>query len=399
MTLPDLEPFADTPTLAGRPIFELGPFGHHLFPQDRAEVTMRSVLRRAALLGLVAWLPLPVLAWIADGLTVGPATHSLLSDVGIHVRLLLAVPALALADGWCGSRLSVIARHFGTTGLCDDATRPRLAAILESARRLCAARWSRLLIALLAYASVFAAFVSLPDSALPQWQRTPTLGAMPLVAWWHLLVSAPLVFVLVYSWIWRWGVWFRLLIQLSRLPFHLSATHPDQAAGVRFVGYSLRAFAPVAFAVGAIFAGRAGADALNHGVALTHYQDAAIGTILATVIVIALPTLAFTPRLLREWRLGVFAYGNLGSLHSRFFEQKWVLSRPRIGPEIVDAEEYSIATDLQAYIGSVYSMHLTTLDVRSLIVLAIATGLPMLGVMLAFAPIDVLIKEAAGLLF
>ena len=65
------------------------------------------------------------------------------------------------------------------------------------------------------------------------------------------VVRRPLPLLLLgLGWLWRLYLWGRFLWQLSRLDLRLVPAHPDQTAGLKFVGYAVRAFALLGFAWG-----------------------------------------------------------------------------------------------------------------------------------------------------
>jgi hypothetical protein len=79
------------------------------------------------------------------------------------------------------------------------------------------------------------------------------------------VVSLPLLIILFLGRIWRLVSWTRLPWLMSRLRLRLVASHPDHAAGLGFIGHSVRAFAIVALAPMAIAAGRSARIVLTTG--------------------------------------------------------------------------------------------------------------------------------------
>ncbi len=384
---------------AAAPIVERGPFFRVLPVGWRDEARESHALRRAVTLAAVSWLPLLVLAWWADGGFGGPNARSLLGDLGTWFRCLVAIPALVFAAPVCGRRLSAIARQFAEAGLIEPPQRPRFDALLATARRACESRIALLAIVVLAYAAAVMLFTLVSSDALLPWQRGGGRYGASVAGIWQWAVTAPLLSALVLVWAWRWLVWFWLLLRIARLPLRLTAPHPDRCAGLRFVGYSVRAFGLLAFAFGAIAAGRIGNEVIHNGHALAEFGPA-VGVVVASVAALAcLPTLAFTGRLLEEWRHGVFEYGRVAGEVERALKRKWVDLHQNIGAKALESPDFSAGVDANGYVAGVYDMRLTPLDLRSILVLAVATLLPLLPIVLAAVPLETLLGEAAKLLF
>lgn len=378
-------------------IFERGPAS--VWRRDGDAFGARTVALRAIVLALVAWLPLPVLALVDDGSALGPVFRALVHDWGVHFRLLVALPVLVCADRWCGQRLTAIAYHVDSPDLMDDATRPAFHALTTTARRLAASRLGGLVLVLLGLAVSAGLFAMVPASAVPEWLRASPRGRLSWPGVWHVLVSAPMLTVLVLGWLWRWAIWTWFVARVARLPIRLCAPHPDRAAGARFLGYSIRAFAALGFAAGAIFAGRVANEVWYGHRALEAYPDALAALEIGVIAFACAPLLVFSVRLLHEWQKGVFQYGRVaGELGARF-DERWIRGAPRVDAEALHATDFSAAIDGNSYVGAVYDMRLTPIDVRSVVLLVVATAAPLAPVVVVAASFDTLLRDLAGMLF
>jgi len=213
-----------------------------------------------------------------------------------------------------------------------------------------------------------------------------------------LVVSAPLLLALSAAWLWRLLVWTWFLWRTAYLPIRLCAAHPDHAAGLKFVGFSVRAFAPLGAAFGALLAGRI-ANHVWGGTSLATYDTTAGAAVVAVLLIFGAPLFAFTPRMMREWRDGVYLYGRLAGQVGFQFEDKWFRETAPVDAEALHASDVSEATDLSGYASNVYDMRVAPVDLKSFIALAVATVLPLLPVVLIAAPFDVLMKSVASLFF
>ncbi len=91
---------------------------------------------RLAVLMLLAWVPLLELS-VAEGRAWGGSVRlPFLYDVETHLRLLLALPLLVLADLVIHPRMRPVVRHFVKGGLIPEAERGRFDVAVASALRL-----------------------------------------------------------------------------------------------------------------------------------------------------------------------------------------------------------------------------------------------------------------------
>lgn len=379
-------------------IFLRGPFDRALAWLPGARHPGRGLERQAAGVAAIAWAPLVVAVLVQDGLRHGAASSAFLVDFGAHARYLVALPLLVLANRFCGSRLTAIACYFRDVGMVETPHRPRFDALAARTRRRCESGWAAVLILVVTYGFLLALLAFLPRGEIPAWHRVADPRSPTLAGWWHLLVSAPLLLALALGWLWRLVLWTVFLWRIAYLPIRLCAAHPDRAGGLKFVGFSVRAFAPLGAALGALLAGRM-ANHVWAGTDIATYDMTVGGLVAVVLVVFGAPLLAFTPRLMREWREGVYLYGRLAEQMGVQFEDKWFRGSARVDADALDASDFSAATDLSAYVANVYDMRVAPADLKSFIALAVATVVPMLPVVLLAAPFDVLMKGAASLLF
>lgn len=351
---------------------------------------------RIVLAILVAWLPLLLLAAVQDWTGDTGALRSFLSDFSIHARMLVAVPLLILAEALCIPRLGGIVNHFLETGMVQDKDRPRFDGAVNSTLRLRDSIFAEVLAVLLAYGCVAMLHLSISRDELPDWYSATQTG-YAWAGWWHGLVSNPLLIVLLLGWIWRMFLWTRLLALIANLDLRLVPAHPDRAAGLKFVGYSLRAFSILGMVLGTLVAGTIANGVVHEGMQLSGYAYAIAGVASFSVIVFCGPMLFFARALLREWRRGIFHYGALADSFGREFEHKWFGGR-KIDETALDAQDFSAATDLYQVVGNVYDMRVLPMDLKSVVLLILATLLPFLPVVLLALPMETIFSALADVL-
>jgi hypothetical protein len=379
-------------------IFERGPFLRLLELLGTGRPA-HNYARGAIIIALLAWLPMPILAFVDDGLRIGPGTLGVLNDPGAYARCLVALPTLVLADLFCGGRLTAIARYFLDAGLIEDPDRKPLQALLVSSRRWSSSPVAAIVILVLLLIITMSLFHYLPRDQMPGWNGGGTLATLTRAGWWHALVSTQLLLALLLGWVWRLLVWTRFLTHLTGFRLKLSAAHPDKAGGLLFLGHSIIAFAPVGFAVGAVYAGLVANHVWHMGKPLMSFRNSAATLIFAVLVIFALPLTVFMRRLAREWTLGIQLYGHLASRFAGVFEDKWFRQEFPVDPRILDASDFSAAIDLSSYAQNAYQMRVYPADIRSFIFLAAMTVLPLVPVIVFSIPLTSVLDTISNALF
>jgi hypothetical protein len=358
-----------------------------------------NINRRALLYVAIGWFPLLLLATAQDAWSGTDDVNSLLSQLGVHARYLVAVPMLVLAEAVCAPQLAAIVRHLTDSGIVGKVDRRRLDEAAVSTARLLHSSLTEILLIGLACALVIAAIASHPAGDMPVWATSH--GMTPLYApagWWHMLVSLPLLLKLLLGWLFRLVLWARLLWLISRLDLQLVPSHPDRCAGLAFLGQSLRAFAIVAMAVAVIVAGRSAQIALAGGNLPTPQLYFNIGLLLTTVALLIAPLAVFTPTLMRERRRGIFEYGMLAERAGRLFEQRW-LDRQRSDEALLQQPDFSAAADLYQIVSNVGAIRFVPVGLKDVATLVLAMLLPFVPVLLLAVPTEVIWEHLSSLLF
>jgi hypothetical protein len=350
----------------------------------------RRVVPRAIGTAAIAWLPLLLL-------TMG--SGSFLQDFAAHARYLLAVPLLILAESTCLPQLGAIARHFLATDIVRDADLKRFEAALTSTERL--RDWKFAEFAAIACAYLVVAVVVLSESQhLPAWQMATSHGALRFspAGWWQVLVSLPLLLVLELGWLWRLFLWTRFLWLVSRLNLHLLAAHPDRAAGLMFVGYSIRTWALPAATPSVIVAGGIANRVIHAGASMFTFRYLILGLTVGVVLTFMAPLGVFIGNLVSAWRSAVLQYGALAERVGHRLEDDWLDNTKEFAENPLQTQAFSATTDLYQVVANVYAMKFMPVDVLSAAYLAGVALLPFLPVLLVSQPLDEMLRKLAGFL-
>jgi len=358
------------------------------------------IIQRALLAGFIGWVPLVILTMVQDSAWWGENLRSLLLDLAVPARSLIAAPLFIVAESLCIPQLGTTVRHFLDAGLVRESDRERFDAAIASTRRLRDSTAAEVITIMLAYALVLALIHYVPPGEFPAWHRSGGSESLTLslAGWWHALVSIPLLTVLFFGWLWCLFLWGRLLRDISHLDLQLIPAHPDHAAGLKFVGYSLRAFAPLAFALGTIAAGFVANHILHVRVPPTAYLHLLGALVIGVAGLFSGPLLIFSEKLLQAKRRGILVYGALALSEGQQFEQKWFQRVENIDESVLEVPDFSATTDLYQVVTNVYEMGIIPLELKNLVPLVTATLLPFVPVALMAVPLDVLLAQLAKFL-
>jgi hypothetical protein len=349
--------------------------------------------RRTLVITIFTWLPLLLLSAIEGHALGGSLKISFLRDIQAHVRLLIALPALLVAELVVHIRLDPVVRRFVERNIVVAEDMPKFSASIKSARRVRDSVAVELGLVVLAYTLGLWVWRSQVPLGSATWYAMPDAMHVHLTGagYWYALVSIPIFQFILLRWYIRLVLWFWLLWKISRLNLHLTAAHPDRAGGIGFLGASSDAFTPVLFAQGSMLAGLIAGRVLYQGQNLMSFRMQAAGFVVFFVLVIVGPLVMFTSQLDRAKRAGKAYYGLLASRFVFGFEEKWTPSSDPGTGEVLGDDIQGLA-DLGTSYSAVRAMRLVPLALEDVTFLAAATVLPLLPLVLTkFSPEQLLI--------
>jgi len=393
-----IEPLLDAPTQDGD-LFMQGP---PMLAEARLGLLRPGRMhtgRRCLVFVLLTWLPLCLLTALEGTLLPRADGISLLTDLGAFARSWVAGPLLLLADLVAGRELSRIAIRFEWMCSFSPTARAGFERIVASTRRLRDGLLLEVLVAATVATLVIATVNGLSLKDLPLWHHNAAdPGKLSMAGWWYALVSLPLLLVLVVGWLWRVVLWTRFLVLVAKLDLAIVPEHPDRAGGMGFVGYSVRGFATVAAAFGAIVAGAVGNQVLHNAVPFTSMRFVIAGTAAACVVLFCAPLCVFAGRLAAERRRGLRHFGELATCFGLQFGREWFTATSRVERETLERGDFSAATDLYQVVDRVQAMRFVPLDRVNVTMLAVATLVPFLPVALMAVPFETLLARLMALL-
>lgn len=382
------------------PLFEGGP---HYLALDRAGLGASGragTLPIALVATLVTWAPLALLAAAQGLFTRSSSALPFVSDIALHLKLLLALPAFILSDRIVRRPLLAVLRRFLDHELVAGGDRERFLGLVASALRLRDSRVSSLVILVLACCgSLLLVRVVLFDAG-PNWHFVGSGGARRLswAGWWHGLVSYPAYLFILLRFFYRLLLWWRLLGQVARMPLQFQPAHPDGAGGLIFLGASLSAFTLPAFALSAALSSGTAALMLMTGASLVEHKNGIIGIAAFIAVLFVAPLLFFVAPLARARARALRSYDALASVRLAALERCRAAQPPAaLDGAPADDPGLSEVSDLNAVGVAIRSMRPLPLERADLAKLLIAILLPFLAVLSTAIPIGELLKKLIGL--
>ncbi len=351
-----------------------------------------GLVRRAVFWSLFTWAPIALWAWLAGRAVGATGNEPLLAHFGVHVRFLVAVPLLILAEGLLHSLTTLLLPQFVRSGLVPEAALPRFREALSGIARLRNATlpW----IAIVALALAMATIPEIANRAHELDWAEETGGASPHLGfggWWLLYVGRPIYLVLVLGWLWRVVLLALLFARIAGLGLSIVPTHPDRLGGLGFVERIPVAFAPVVLAIGAVLAARWTHDVVYHAADPLSLRVEMAAFVVVVVAIFAAPSLALSGCLRRAKKRALLEYGALVAEHGRLVRDRWIEGKPLADDALLRAPEIGPVADTQAVYDAVKRMRTVPLGKGSIAPLVLAAAAPMIAVLATRVPVKSLL--------
>jgi hypothetical protein len=377
-----------------------GPFHRLISLVGPAHSERRRVINRALIATLLCWFPLVAFSFL-QGLALPPkVTVPFLYDYAVHLRFLIALPILILAESAIDRRWNILAQEFVRSGLVEKNEISNYETVIQKITRLRDRALPEVVMLVVAYsAPIFFGKAELLMARVSNWHRLgETSTELSWAGWWFWLVSAPIFRFLLLRWIWRMALWTLFIWRVSKLKLYLVATHTDLAAGLGFLSEGQKAYGPVVFAGGTVIAGSVLNAIRYEGETLSSLKVPMIAYGVMSVFVLVVPLLVVTPLLLGVKRKALREYGGLLTRHNQSFDEKWIRDPSIPAEKILGDPDPSSLADLGTSFDVVRRMSIVPIDKPTLISLVLAAALPMIPAILLVTPADEVVSAVLKML-
>ena len=386
----------DFSLVLGGPLFQLLRRAH------LSDDALTMVRQRIIVIALLAWLPLLLLSALDGQVLGGTVAVPFLLDIEVHVRFLVALPLLIVAELVVHQRMRPLLQQFLERRMIPEDALPRFEAAVSAAFRLRNSVLAEIILIVLVYGFgilvVWRQYIAL-DTAT--WYAVPSGegSQLSLAGMWFGYVSLPIFQFLLVRWYFRLFIWTRFLWQVSRIELSLLPTHPDRLGGLSFLSGQIHAFTVLAVAHGALLAGTLANRIFFLDAQLLQFKFEIGSVVLLMLCLFLLPLLMFGPQLARAKRKGSREYGVLAERYAREFDEKWVRGGAPAGEQLLGSGDIQSLADLGNSFSVVREMRIMPVKRDDVIRLAAATLLPIVPLALTMMSFEDLLKTLFGVLF
>lgn len=345
----------------------------------------------AMIMSAVSLLPIVMATFLNDTLFSSTLDVTLSTDFSTLARFLLVVPLLVMAAPGCDQLMRRTISHIPHCGLLPREKQAAFDRLVSQVWSLRDPKWPETLLLFLAFTPVL--FMETTFDAMPGLESWTGARDAPgrFAAGWLELVALPLFRFVILLWLWRFAMWTYLLWRLSWLHLRLDASHPDDSAGILFLGESQFRFVVLALA-GSILVS---ANCMNHVVHLGETIDQQthilISYLLLAVSFLVSPLLLLARRLFRVKQKALLAYSELGHLSAKDFGRRWLQSTP--SRSLLDSGDSSAIADYGAVYGTVRGMAIFPMTRATLAWFVLVTASPFLPLLLVAMPLEDLMNR------
>jgi hypothetical protein len=388
-----LEESPDFSLVVGGPLYQMLRRAHVAGPAP-------PLLRRQVILSvLLCWVPLAILS-LAQAHFLGGAKLSFFRDIETHVRFLVSLPALILAEAIVHRRIRPIVRRFIDRRVVSAEELPKFYAAVNSAMRMRNSFIAEIALAVFVYTVGMWIWRHQSAVDVESWYASVQDGQMHLTMAgnWFAFVSVPVFQFILLRWYMRILIWFWFLLRVSHIKLQLLAAHPDRAGGIGFLARSSLAFAPLMFAQSALLSGQIASRIFYKGQSLLAFKVTILGFVVLLIVVPVAPLFLFTRHLLRAKREGLAEYGDFATSYVRDFDRKWLRSKDN-DEQVLGTGDIQSLADLDGSFTIVREMRAVPLTTDELIQLLVATVAPLIPLLLTMMPLDELITQAFKIVF
>ncbi|MDD2658874.1 MAG: hypothetical protein PHY54_04220 [Methylococcales bacterium] len=362
--------------------------------------TLGLLKRRVLVISLFTWLPMLLLSVLAGDAAGGAIKVPFFYDVDVHIRFLVALPLLLVAELMVHQRIRLIVKQFIERGIIPVQSLPQFEAVTGSAMRLRNSMAIEILLIFLVLTAGHYSWLSLSALESATWYAAIVDGRYQYTpaGYWYAYASIPVFQFLLLRWYFRIFIWARFLWQVSRMDLHLVPTHPDRAAGLGFLGGSAAAFMPLLLAQGALVAGQIANRIFYDGDTLLDFKPEIVAVLIFLLLLVLGPLCVFAPRLAQAKRQGLLEYGSLASRYVDGFDQKWLRGGAPLDEPLVGSGDIQSLNDLAGSFEVINSMRPFPFGKTVVLQTAIAGLVPLLPLTLTMISLEEIAKRLLAIL-
>lgn len=352
-----------------------------------------NTVRLGPVLGLFAWSVL-VLFGLFQGLA--PKLFTL-AMIGVHVRLLFAIPLLFLSETRLVPRTTEFVRHIVQTGIVLESELPVLASGIRGIARLKNSWGIEISFLVLAFLiTLWDPIGNLVGRNLPA--LFSHAGIHGLAYEWYRWFCLPFFRFLLLRWLWHLGLWWYFLWRLQKLTLRLIPIHPDRSGGLGYLEVVHAQFIPLIIAISIVLSATYAGEVSLGTMALESVYRTIILVLLVNAVFFVSPCFLFTPKLRRCREAGLDDYMRMAYYYVSMFDRKWVGGKNAPHQSPLGTPDIQSLADLTNSVDVIRAMRLIPMGRPFLVKLVIWACTPFLPLLLFKYPLDQLALRLLGML-
>ncbi len=377
----------DFPLMLGGPLYQL------YLRTFLVKPPLNLAKRRIIVVTLISWLPLLLLAFLG-GTALSGVKAPFLFDVGTHTRLLVSIGLFIGTEVIAHQRLQVIVNQFIDRDIITPDTRTRFENIVASALKLRNSYMAEISLVVLVYTVGHFSLIRYGLLNVPTWYSTIINGRanLTMAGYWYVYISVPIFQFILCRWYYRTFIWYRFLWQVSRLPLHLNYLHPDRSGGLGFLDMSVSAFAIGLLAHTVLLAGLIANSIWHAGKTLLEFKLQIVSMLLFLLFLVLTPFLFFVTVLVQTKQKGLVDYGILAGNYVNDFIAKWKGKPLNKNEALLGSSDIQSLADLSNSFTVVQEMRVVPFNRRTVILLVLEIGFPILLLLLTTIPVSKMIN-------
>jgi hypothetical protein len=376
-----------------------GMFDHFLKLIGVNKTGSKSTLRKIIFYTGLTWIPLAILTAIEGSFWGNHVDVPFINEFATHIRLLLAIWILVLAEGIVDKRVKYSVNQFNKSGILSESGKEKFERAKIIADRMCESYWAEGIILFLIIVNLIFRItintIDLTTWILPDKNNTST---MSLAGYWALIISFPVFQFIILRWFWRWIIWLRLLFLIAKVDLQLLPTHPDKSGGLGFLGESPLPFGIFTFVLSIVFSGMLAERVVFLEEVLQEQYLLIAVFVLFCVIINMVPLLPFIGPLISARSKGISNYHAMIAHHHREFENKWLTQKTQNKESLLGHTDASSAADISAVYELAENMTIFPFNLKTMAVTVLISIVPIISVFAIQLPMAEMLKMLAGLL-
>jgi len=347
-----------------------------------------DTFRMGLVLGLFLWIILVILAFYAG---FGYRLTSL-AVLGVHIRLLIVIPLLFLAESLIAPRWSSFVSQIVSSHVVPQSELPTLDLEIQRITRW-KDSWIPEAVCLVAalVLSNFGSHLPLHGNSMAYTATQITAGSV--ASYWYWTVCMPVFRFLLLRWGWRLLLWTHLLWRVKKLKLHLIPTHPDSTAGLGGLEMVHTYFSPLILALSAVQAASFAEEISQGTMSLESVYPAVALTLVVDAVVFLGPLFIFTPKLWACQVKGRKDYSELAERYVNQFDRKWVSKNSSTDEPLLGSADIQSLADLANSFSIIRNMRVAPIGKKLLLSFGVAALAPVLPLLLLKYPIAELTQK------